>query len=249
MEATMSVDKSQSVPHELSGAPARRPSESRRDQVYVSLRAALMDGTIGPWDRLGEVRLAERFETSRTPVREALARLQSDGLVEKRDGGLYLHMPSFDDLIGLYELRITLELQGIRRAIDDPELRHNRAILEHELDKWYRWRTDMPAPDAGFVSVDEGFHTALLGSSGNKAMTDALVAVNRQIRPVRMYDYLTDDRMEATVGEHIDIAEKVLAGRLADALEALHTHVGASRDVVMERAARVLQAANIAAGR
>jgi hypothetical protein len=36
--------------------------------------------------------------------------------------------------------------------------------------KWFRWRADMPAPDAGFVSMDEGFHTALLGSSGNKAI-------------------------------------------------------------------------------
>jgi DNA-binding GntR family transcriptional regulator len=221
---------------------------SRREEVYLALRAALMDGSISPWERLGEIKLAERFNASRTPVREALARLESDGLVRKRGGGLYAYMPSLRDLVELYELRITLELQGIRRCIDDPALRHDPVILRNEMEKWYMLRDDLPEPDAGFVSKDEGFHTELLRSSGNTAMTDALVAVNRQIRPVRMYDYLTADRVEATVVEHIDIGEKVLGGRLREGLEALHEHVGNSRDVVMKRAARAMAMANMANG-
>lgn len=220
----------------------------RREEVYLAIRSALMDGSLPPWERLAEVRLAERFATSRTPVREALVRLQSDGLIEKRDAGLYPYVPSVRQLIGLYELRVTLELQGIRRAIDDPTIHHDRAVLEAELNKWYRWRDDRPEPDAGFVSKDEDFHVALLSSSGNPALTDALVTVNRQIRPVRMYDYLTVDRIDATINEHIDIAEKVLSHRLEKAFEALHAHVGASRDVAMERATRALSALTFSIG-
>ncbi|MDM7853914.1 GntR family transcriptional regulator [Cellulomonas alba] len=218
---------------------------SQRDKVYLALRDALLDGTLSPFERLGEVRLAERFETSRTPVREALARLRSDGLVEKRDGGLYLHVPSLEGLVELYELRITLELRGIQRAVEDPTLHHDRAVLEPELVRWYEMRDRRPEPSARFVVTDEAFHTTLLRSAGNGAMSDALTTVNRQIRPVRMYDYLTEDRMEATVDEHIEIAEKVLSGSLRQALDALHAHIGASRDVVTERAARVLSAANL----
>jgi DNA-binding GntR family transcriptional regulator len=223
------------------------PKLSQRERVYRDLRAALMDGSLKAWDRLNEVRLAERFKASRTPVREALARLESDGLVRRRDGGYYLYVPSFDDLVALYELRITLELQGIRRAIDDPMLGHVRAIIEDELQIWYALREERPAPDASFVCMDEGFHTALLRSSGNRALTDALVTVNRQIRPVRMYDYLTEDRMRATVDEHIDIAEKVVSGRLQAAFDALHNHVGASRDVVIQRASLAMTMATMAA--
>jgi len=233
---------------ERPAAPHMQREKPRREEVYLALRAALMDGTLTPWERLAEVRLAERFETSRTPIREALARLQSDGLVEKRDGGLYPYVPSAQQLIGLYEVRVTLELQGIRRAIDDPTIHHDRASVEAELEKWYRWRDDRPEPDAGFVSMDEGFHLALLSSSGNPALTDVLVTVNRQIRPVRMYDYLTVDRIEATVNEHIDIAEKVLSNRLKPAFEALHEHVGASRDVAIERATRALSALTFSIG-
>ena len=63
----------------------RSKRESRSDTVYKALRDELMGGALAPDERLGEERLGERYGVSRTPVREALARLQADGLVERRD--------------------------------------------------------------------------------------------------------------------------------------------------------------------
>ena len=213
---------------------------SRREHVYTALRAELAGGRVSPWERLAEERLAEQFRVSRTPVREALARLLADGLIEKRAGGLYLFIPTIRDLAHLYELRLTLELQGIRRAIEDPTVRHDAARLAVELDAWHALRQVPPDPDAGFVAADERFHTVLLDCSGNPALTAALVQVNQRIRGVRMYDHVTPDRMRTTVDEHVTIAELVLVGRLAAASDALHHHVGSSRDVVVERAAHAL---------
>jgi DNA-binding GntR family transcriptional regulator len=59
--------------------------------------------------------------------------------------------------------------------------------------------------------------------------------VNTRIRPVRMYDFLTTDRVESTIDEHIEIVELVLAHRLDEALAALHRHVGESMEVVEQR--------------
>ena len=219
--------------------PSQRPA-SRREQVYLALRDELMNGRISPYERLAEERIAERHDVSRTPVREALARLQADGLVEKRDGGLYLYLPSFHELAGLYELRVTLELRGIERAIAEVGIHHDRPRLEAELGRWYGHRDRRPAPDAGFVAEDEQFHTTLVDASGNPALTQALVQVNSRIRSVRMYDYLTENRMTATITEHIEIVELVVRDRLPAALDALRHHVGASQDVVMERAANAL---------
>lgn len=230
----MSTELDPAVP-----APPQRPA-SRREQVYLALRDELMNGRISPYERLAEERIAERHDVSRTPVREALARLQADGLVEKRDGGLYLYLPSFHELAGLYELRVTLELRGIERAIAEVGIHHDRPRLEVELDRWYRHRDHRPAPDAGFVAEDEQFHTTLVDASGNPALTQALVQVNSRIRSVRMYDYLTENRMTATITEHIEIVELVVRDRLPAALDALRHHVGASQDVVMERAANAL---------
>ncbi|MGC0365548.1 DNA-binding GntR family transcriptional regulator [Rhodococcus sp. 27YEA15] len=220
--------------------------ESLREQVYLAIRADLMSGRIAPDERLGEERLAQAHGVSRTPVREALARLQADGLVQRDQNGLYPYRPRLDELGGLYELRILLESSGIRRVLDGSAPVHDRDVLGPELDSWYSLRKQMPDPDAGFVSLDERFHTALLAASGNPALVDALVTVNAKVRPVRMFDYLTPDRMKATVDEHIDVAELVLDDRLSEAHDALLAHIGESRTVVLERAQQALSMAAMA---
>lgn len=216
------------------------------ERVYLALRADLMGGKHAPADRLGEEKLAGQYGVSRTPVREALARLVADGLVERSEGGLFPYRPRFDQLAGLYELRFTLELRGIERIMDDPGGKHDPDILGPELDYWTALRANPPAPDAGFVDSDEKFHSTLLASSGNRAFVDALLTVNARIRPVRMFDYLTADRMDATISEHITIAELVLDGRLAEAHHALKTHIDESRQVVVERAAEAVAMARMA---
>lgn len=228
--------------------PVAAPEPSRRDRVYLAIRDELMNGGVSPYDRLTEERWAGRLGVSRTPVREALARLQADGIVVKRDGGLHLFVPSFRELTDLYELRIALELRGLTRVLEDPTLHHDRARLEAELERWHGFRDHRPDPDAGFVGHDEQFHTTLLDASGNPSLTEALAQANRRIRSVRMYDYLTEDRMTATITEHIAIVDLVVRGRIAQALEALRDHVGASREVVMQRAATALEMTRMMAG-
>lgn len=215
------------------------------ERVYRDLRDGLMSGTIAPTERLGEERLAQQYRVSRTPVREALARLQSDGLVERRESGLFPYRPRLDTLDDHYELRVTLEITGIARIIDDPDLAHDRAILIPEVDSWRELRKRPPEPDAGFVAADEQFHTTLLASSGNLALVAALHAVNATIRPVRMFDYLTHDRMMATIDEHVEIGQAVLDRELTTARAALLTHIDKSRSVVVDRAAEAMRLARM----
>jgi DNA-binding GntR family transcriptional regulator len=218
----------------------KRAGTSRRSasDVYEQLRRDLRSGRIAGWERLSEEPLAVRFGVSRTPVREALTRLASEGLIERRNGGLYMALPSFKELSGLYELRVTLELRGITRAMEDGSIVHDASLLEAELARWCRFEKVVPAPTPLFVSEDEQFHVAVLGSSGNPALPAALQSVNDKIRSVRMYDYLTEDRIASTIQEHTQILELLLRRRLSQAYDALHDHIGASQKVVMERASQ-----------
>ncbi|MBT0993124.1 GntR family transcriptional regulator [Cellulomonas sp. DKR-3] len=209
---------------------------SLREVVYQRLRDDILNGRVSPRERLTEPKLGKAFEVSRTPVREALSRLLSDGLVERTDFGYAVVVPSLEDLRNLYELRITLELRGIQRAIENPSVRHDEAALRAELEVWQRLRDEPPEPDASFVQVDERFHQVLSRSSGNAQLTDALVTVNQKIRSVRMHDFVETSRIDATITEHLEILDLVLARHLPEALTALHKHVGESLEVVMERA-------------
>lgn len=206
------------------------------DRVYTHVKQAVLDRRYEGGTLLTEGELAEVVGVSRTPVREALARLVSEGLVERRDQGLYPYRPRFEDLPDLYELRITLELRGIRRALEDDSVHHDPAVLVPELDRWYDLRDHPPEPDAGFVTLDEQFHMVLLAASGNRALCDALASVNAKVRPVRMFDYLTVDRVVATIDEHIEVTELVLAGKLDDAHDVLLAHIDTSRTVAVRHA-------------
>lgn len=218
------------------------PRKGLREKVYISLRRDLISGAITATERLGEERLAELYGVSRTPVREALARLQADGLVMRAEDGLHAYRPRVDDLAGLYELRRTLESRGIVRAIEDPTVHHDHRAVEAEVEHWRR-ALDSEFDAGDVVLLDERFHITLLAASGNPALTDALRTVNAKVRPVRMLGPMTQDDFRAQVGEHITIGELVVDNKLDDALDALLAHIDSSRDRVIARAE---QAASLA---
>ncbi|MFD6162604.1 GntR family transcriptional regulator [Nocardia sp. NPDC060256] len=219
------------------------------ERVYHSLRRDLATGIFVPTERLREERLAEIYGVSRTPVREALARLQADGLVERHSDGLYPYRPRLDELDHLYELRIVLEARGIQRAsADSPEAArpaHDLALIRAELEVWRTLRDNPPEPGPALVA-DEQFHTALLAAAGNTALAEALTAVHTRVRPVRTLDVPTPDRIATMTAEHITIAEQLLSGNVKAALHTLTTHIDISRAHVLARAQRALELTKLA---
>ncbi|NUT91605.1 MAG: GntR family transcriptional regulator [Saccharothrix sp.] len=221
---------------------------SLRQRVYLELRDDVLRGRIGPTERLTEPRLAKRFGVSRTPVRDALTRLVADGLLAREDWGHSVVVPSLARVRDLYEVRIAVELRGISRSIENPQVRHDPDALRAELEHWYALRAAPPEPSPEFVLEDERFHTALLASSGNAELVRVLVDVTRRLGRVRMDDFVLPGRIETSIDEHIEIAEQVARGRLDTAHRLLHEHIGASLEVVAGRATRALAAINASAG-
>jgi DNA-binding GntR family transcriptional regulator len=222
--------------------------ESLRDRVYVDLGKRLMAGEIDTGTRLVESQLCETLDVSRTPLREALVRLHADGMLERRADGYY---PVALDLVGirdLYELRITVELRAITRILDHEELTYDKDSLAAVQRQWQELHANPPPPDGDMVLLDEDFHIRLATASGNMAMVGALDNINRRIRLVRMYDFITAERVSATIDEHLEIVGLLLDDELDAGRTALHTHVGASFDVVERRAIRAISARALGRG-
>ncbi|GAA4972189.1 GntR family transcriptional regulator [Pseudonocardia tropica] len=215
-----------------------------RERAYTELRDAVLNGEISARERLTEPRLAKRFGMSRTPIRDAMTRLVADGLLQREDYGYSVVVPGLARIRDLYEVRIAVELRGIARCIENPEVDHDVATLESELRYWYELRADPPEPSPEFVLLDERYHAALLTASGNPELVTVLVDVNRRIRRIRMYDFIVPGRIETSIDEHVEIVERVLDGRLETAQRLLHEHIGASLEIVLERATRALVAMN-----
>lgn len=233
---------------------ARRGRVPLSEKVYHSLRRDLAEGAIVPTERLREERLAEIYGVSRTPVREALARLRADGLVERHSDGLYPYRPRLEELDHLYELRIVLETRGMQRVIDRPDPTtaapsspaHDLAVVRAELERWRELRDDPPEPGLALVAADEQFHTTLLSAAGNTALADALTTVYVRVRPLRTLDLPTPDRIAVMSAEHIEIAEQLLSGDLGTALRTLVAHINSSRAHVLARAAQALRLTKLA---
>ena len=193
------------------------PSGLRGDLAYGELKHRLLTGEFGLGRRLGEERLAALCGMSRTPIREALMRLAAEGLVRRSSDGGYLPVaPDVTVIRHLYEVRIGLELQALRRPADAGR-RHDSTQLEALRDEWASMVGEHHDPGVGFVVLDESFHVALADAAGNPVLVDLLIHVNERIRIVRMQDFLTADRIHETIAEHVGIVESLLRGHQSDA--------------------------------
>jgi DNA-binding GntR family transcriptional regulator len=218
-------------PHEI---------RSRTQHAYRELKTRLLTGEFPLNVRLGEERLATLLGVSRTPVREALLRLDTEGLLARSpDGGWCPVAPDVPAVRQLYEARMALELAALRRPSETGHV-HDAEALEALRDQWRELDTAGPEPDPGFVEVDESFHMALARAAGNDVLVDLLNSVNERIRLVRMHDFLTPGRVVRTVAQHLGILEAVLGGDLRTAELRFAHHLGESMAVVEERATQAL---------
>lgn len=186
--------------------------------------------------RLGEERLADLLDVSRTPIREALVRLHGEGLVRRgSDGGYEPIAPDVSVVRSLYEVRSGLELLALGRP-GRLGVTHDPAVLEELRDDWLAFGADPPdEADPSFVLLDEGFHVTLAESAGNPPLADFLRQVNERIRLVRMLDFLTVERIVQTIDEHVAIVEAVLMGEIEVAQVRFVAHLDRSVAVVEDR--------------
>jgi DNA-binding GntR family transcriptional regulator len=205
---------------------------TRAEEVHKELRAALLAGAFPYGQRLVEEQLAERFNTSRTPVREALRRLEGDGHVTRdRSGGVRPNAPRVSAMRELYAVRTVLEDLAVRTA--DPDR------LQPLYEEWVDLRSERDeSPD--FVYADEAFHEGIAHASGNSSTERYLRDINERIRLIRIHDFTTADRIVTTVEEHLEILETLRAGRTDAAAALMRVHIERSAEVVERRVGELL---------
>jgi DNA-binding GntR family transcriptional regulator len=216
------------------------PGESRRDFVFRVLKHRLLIGEVPLGERLAEEHLATQLNVSRTPVREAILRLYAEGLAERHDdGGFRPAEPDMVQIRELYEVRLALEVAAIRRPGESGS-RHDQVQLERLEEHWVALALRPPTPDPSFVLEDEAFHVGLAAAAGNASLSELLRSVNERIRAVRMHDFLTADRIRATIDQHLGIVRALRRDTVAVATARLTVHLTDSIAVVEARAEAAL---------
>jgi DNA-binding GntR family transcriptional regulator len=210
----------------LRSEPVRR---SRAEDVYEQLKLDIAEFRLLPGDRFSENALCDQLAVSRTPIRQALTRLQQEGYVEVlfRSGWRVLPF-DFVRFEQLYDLRTILETAAVQRLCVGTQ-----AIASDLFDELMaRWL--VPAADQSLDAVqvarwDEDFHCALVAAVGNTEMTRLHRDITERIRIVRRLDFTQAARIAVTYEEHGKILNAIRARRVDTATMLLRAHIGTSQ--------------------
>ncbi|MBX3654263.1 MAG: GntR family transcriptional regulator [Ramlibacter sp.] len=205
------------------------PHRSRADEVYEQLKRDVAEFNLVPGDRFTENELSERLGVSRTPVRQALFRLQQEGYVEVlfRSGWRVLPF-DFDQFEQLYDLRMVLETTAVQRLCADSE-RVDRALLDQLIRIWLVPVADRSPDGVQVGQWDEAFHCSLVAAAGNAEMARVHKDVTERIRIIRRLDFTKPARIDATYDEHGKILKAIQRKRGDQAAMLLRAHIETSQ--------------------
>lgn len=212
--------------------PLRETGRSVNATVYDALKERIITGQLRPGVKLTHQELAERFEVSRTPVREALERLYQEGFVTRKPRrGFYVAEIDEEEARELYELREALEIFALRRTM----VRGLKAVDLRRLDALNQQYKDLVRHDKTRerMIVDRDWHLALASLADNRALLRSLEAVfERLILKIRVDGYQTV-RGEEALQEHLQMMRALRAEDGAEAERLLAEHIqGARRRLV-----------------
>jgi DNA-binding GntR family transcriptional regulator len=202
------------------------PSAPKTAALYEQLRAALAEEDLPPGSRVSEIGLCRRFSVSRTPMREALARLEQDGLIERRGSALFVRDRTADEIIDIYRVRVYLEgaiaFDAAHRRSETDLIRLEAAAARGEALAG----TEDPAL---LQAANTAFHKALAVASHNQTLQDLQNRLTAQVSKLPSTTLAFPGRWKVSVGEHRSLIEaiRIQDGEKARTIGAEHMNAAA----------------------
>ncbi|MFJ5547205.1 GntR family transcriptional regulator [Streptomyces sp. NPDC093225] len=203
-------------------APTKQPPAA--DRVYQHVKQGVLDRRYEGGTLLTEGELAEAVGVSRTPVREALLRLETEGLLRlyPKKGALVLPV-SAQEIADVVETRLLVEEFTVRRAVPAPP-----ALLDRLEELLEAQRRHAGAGDlAAFAVADRCFHAEIVRSAGNQILSRLYDQLrDRQLRMGVAFMHGHPDRLAQSLAEHAGILAALRAGDAPAAAAAVRAHIG-----------------------
>ncbi|MDH4376771.1 MAG: GntR family transcriptional regulator [Ramlibacter sp.] len=212
--------------------PSGQREGSRAEAVYYQVKRDIENFQLVAGDRFTENEICERLGVSRTPVRQALFRLQQEGHVEVlfRSGWRVLPF-DFARYDALYDLRLLLETTAVRRICEGYS-QVDRTQIDALSQIWLVPVAQRSSDTHQVAQWDEAFHCALVSAAGNAEMARVHRDVTERIRVIRRLDFTKQPRIDLTYEEHGKILRAVKAKRAEQAVMLLSAHIMTSQSEV-----------------
>ena len=194
---------------------------------YAQLKESIYLGDLQPGEHLVETSLAQTFRVSRTPIRQALTRLEQDGLVLRTASGLVVRDRTPGEVLDIYEVRILLEAQCGRAAAE--RRTNNDIIALHQAHRRYVNATELDA--RGRVAANRSFHGIVWQATHQLALIDLLQRVEVQLGRFPLTTLSYEGRWEETVEQHGELVAAIEARDGDRAAEVAGRHFSEARDI------------------
>lgn len=198
--------------------------KSLTELVFETLKSEIVSGALTMREALSEASIARRLEVSRTPVREAFARLELEGLVfTEPQRGTFVFELGPTELADICETRVILECGALRMAFqrDRDHLVDALGVVVQAME---RARAD--GDDVRYLALDALYHQRLFDVSGNRFLDDAYQTIASKMAALRNRLGAHPDHMAKSYVEHSKMLELVRQGLIEQALDLLVSHIG-----------------------
>lgn len=176
--------------------------------VYEELETRILTGVYSPGTILKEGALAEDLGVSRTPVREAIRRLETEGLLREVFHGVEVLGLTTQDLFDIYEIRLRIEGLAARRAAENitaEQLQHLHEVLDLQEFFTIRGNADQ------VKNADSAFHEAIYNCCGSPILQDTLVGFHKRIQKYRKHSLQDREHADLVAEEHRRIYDALVA--------------------------------------
>ena len=210
------------------------------ESVYERVKTDIFDFRLRPGDRLTETELADSLQVSRTPVRQALHRLEQEGYLQLAfRNGWNVRNFDFDRFEQLYDLRVILEVRAVEQICNSD---HGDA-LEALQSTWLVPAAQRISDARDVAALDEAFHQGLIAATGNMEMVRVHRDITEKIRIIRRLDFTQPSRIKATYEEHGEILRQLRKRKVSQATMMLRSHIEASKAEVRKITLHMLHTA------
>jgi DNA-binding GntR family transcriptional regulator len=198
-------------------------SVSQAQKLRDALEEEIVNGALKPGDRLDEAALAERFEVSRTPLREAFKALAGSGLVETiPNRGTFVASIGLPQLIEMFE--VMAELEGMCARLAARRISESQASELETLLAGCAAAQQQGDPDAYYYE-NERFHDCIYEASHNTFLAAQARQLQKRLKPYRRLQLRVRNRAARSLEEHRHIVDAILAGNGKDAERHIKDHV------------------------
>ena len=201
------------------------------DDVYQQILNAIQTGGITSADRLVQEKLAEELQVSRTPVREALLRLEQDGILASSPrGGFTIHNMSSQEVRELYQARTAVEGQAMRILASLNDAKKNKALRETITREE---RISSPSVQAYF-DANRTIHRRFVELTGNRYLIEMFDNIWNRALSFNVFATIERIDLSKSLGDHIRLVDAIETGSPSTAMEAIVDHIGHGFELQIE---------------